>query len=76
MPMNETDPKTQVALPIRAEAGLWSTIGDYSNFWSWRWSKHGALGGNRILSPETVAFMTQNHPLIQPSLQIKMKITL
>ena len=50
--------------------GLWSTIGDYSNF-CMAMEQHGALGGNRILSPETVAFMTQNH--LNPAITYKSK---
>ena len=39
--------------------GLWSTIGDYTRFCQ-AMEQMGELGGNRILEPETVAFMTQN----------------
>lgn len=40
--------------------GLWSTIGDYSRF-CMAMEQLGELDGKRILKPETVAFMTQNH---------------
>ena len=40
--------------------GLWSTIGDYSRFCN-AMINHGELDGTRILKPETVKFMTQNH---------------
>ena len=40
--------------------GLWSTIGDYSRF-CMAMEQYGVLDGRRILRPETVMFMTQNH---------------
>jgi CubicO group peptidase (beta-lactamase class C family) len=40
--------------------GLWSTIGDYSRF-CMAMLNHGELDGTRILKPEMVKFMTQNH---------------
>ena len=40
--------------------GLWSTIGDYSRF-CMAIERRGELDGERILRPETVVFMTQNH---------------
>ena len=40
--------------------GLWSTIGDYSRF-CMAMEQYGTLDGQRILRPETVIFMTQNH---------------
>ena len=40
--------------------GLWSTIGDYSIF-CMAMEQYGTLESVRILMPETVAFMTQNH---------------
>ncbi|RYG34075.1 MAG: class A beta-lactamase-related serine hydrolase, partial [Burkholderiales bacterium] len=41
-------------------SGLYSTLHDYVRFTQMLLNK-GELGGNRILKPETVAFMTQNH---------------
>jgi len=40
--------------------GLWSTIGDYSKF-CMAMEQFGELDGNRILQPQTVQFMVQNH---------------
>lgn len=40
--------------------GLWSTIGDYTRF-CMAVEQMGELDGKRILKPETVEFMTQNH---------------
>ena len=40
--------------------GLCSTISDYANFCQMLLNK-GIFNGNRILSPTTVDFMTQNH---------------
>ena len=45
--------------------GLWSTIGDYSRF-CMAIENFGELDGIRILNPETVVFMTQNH--LSPSI--------
>ena len=45
--------------------GLWSTIGDYSRF-CMAIENFGELDGIRILNPETVIFMTQNH--LSPSI--------
>ena len=45
--------------------GLWSTIGDYSRF-CMAIENFGELDGVRILNPETVGFMTQNH--LSPSI--------
>ena len=50
--------------------GLWSTIVDYSNF-CMAMEQFGSLNGNRILNPETVAFMTQNH--LNPSITVNKK---
>jgi len=40
--------------------GLWSTLHDYTRFMQ-AMEQYGELDGSRILKPETVAFMTQNH---------------
>ena len=40
--------------------GLCSTISDYANFCQMLLNK-GIFNGNRILSPTTIDFMTQNH---------------
>ena len=47
--------------------GLWSTIGDYSIF-CMAMEQYGTLKSARILMPETVAFMTQNH--LNPAITI------
>ncbi len=50
------------------EAGgmaLWSTLGDYTNF-CLALEQGGELNGKRILKPETIEFMMQNH--ISPSI--------
>ena len=40
--------------------GLWSTLNDYSRF-CMAMERFGELDGKRILRPDTVKFMTQNH---------------
>ena len=40
--------------------GLWSTLNDYSRF-CMAMEQMGELDGKRILRPDTVKFMTQNH---------------
>ena len=48
--------------------GLWSTIGDYSNF-CMAVEQYGELDGKRILQPQSVRFMTQNH--LSPTITVR-----
>ena len=50
----------KVEIFLSGGGGLCSTISDYANFCQMLLNK-GIFNGNRILSPTTIDFMTQNH---------------
>ncbi|MCH2134957.1 MAG: beta-lactamase family protein [Phycisphaerales bacterium] len=68
--------RRHVALKPRFESGgggLWSTLNDYTRFMQ-AMEQGGQLDGVRILRPETVAFMTQNH--LSPAIDSPMRFGL